>query len=341
MPDANPKRSILLRTIAGRREGVSYGHLFRCIELASCLSNEAGSPPFFAVNNDDDAIHELSKRNIKPLVVEGDTLSAFKKVCETLKPAAVILDLPQSRPDELAFAQQTGALTVVMDDHNIWPDAEADIMISGRVTGPQLNGPQQYAGPSFIVLRKEFKPTTRQRDRSAKNVLVTFGGSDPSGLTEKVVPIAVQAVAGSKISVLLGLGYVHRSNVLQQLQASGQIDLIHSRGTVSELFRQSDIAISAGGITAHELAACGTPTILVPSIDHEVAACKALADENCGVNLGRWSKSAETRLRKVLPKLLTDDARRDRMSAAGPKLLSANGADRIIDIIFRNIAAKS
>jgi len=88
----------------------------------------------------------------------------------------------------------------------------------------------------------------------------------------------------------------------------------------------SDIAISAGGITAWELALFGIPSLLVTDAPQQTINCMNLNRTGAALNLG-WTKDmlAERIVRNI--KSIERQPKRAQMSAAGKRAVRENGTE--------------
>src|SRR3546814_8638629 len=95
-----------------------------------------------------------------------------------------------------------------------------------------------------------------------------------------------------------------------------------------------DLAISATGLTKYELAATGTPAIL---LSHDRAHAEnnlAFAELGAAVDLGEIALLSDITIAETVRALLQDAARRARMSSCGRRAVDGRGAFRIVAVLY-------
>jgi UDP-2,4-diacetamido-2,4,6-trideoxy-beta-L-altropyranose hydrolase len=187
-------------------------------------------------------------------------------------------------------------------------------------------------GARFALLRREFtaqRPAERAFAPGARRVLVTFGGSDPAHATADAVA-ALQTVPGLEVVVVAG-GSNPRLAELEALvgRAGAGFRLAVDPADLPELMAQADVAVSAAGSTAWELAFLGLPAVLVAVADNQRPIAAALDAQGAAVDFGRVSEHEPAALAREVAALLADADRRRTMSARGRMALDGRGADRV------------
>jgi spore coat polysaccharide biosynthesis predicted glycosyltransferase SpsG len=196
-------------------------------------------------------------------------------------------------------------------------------------------------GPDFCLLRQEFASTPappRDHDR-VKRLVVTFGGSDPAGLTPRVLRIlAPLAESDWEVRVVLGSGSACSAEVadLAATLMKGRIQLLVQPGSMRDVFAWADIAISAAGSTLYELMYMGVPTIAVVVAENQKMAQVALERSGTMLTLPDVERIG-VELPSCLERLCQDRALRVHMSAAGRRMVDGAGAARVSDVILEQM----
>ncbi len=117
----------------------------------------------------------------------------------------------------------------------------------------------------------------------------------------------------------------------------GNIDLREYLYDMPTVMAAADVIISrAGASTCNEIAASGTPAILIPSPNvtdnHQEKNARVLADQDGAVLLLEKECSAE-KIYDTVKKLLENDSRREKMGAALGRIVVLDSAERICDIL--------
>jgi UDP-N-acetylglucosamine 2-epimerase len=121
-----------------------------------------------------------------------------------------------------------------------------------------------YCGIQNFSIRKEFYsyiPTDLKN--KPKNILITFGGTDPLNYTELILQFVCKFEINNKyvIFVVLGLGYNNKVNIINKYNNINNINLIEHVTNFPEIMHKCDIAFSSQGRTACELIYMNIPTM--------------------------------------------------------------------------------
>lgn len=144
-------------------------------------------------------------------------------------------------------------------------------------------GTKLILGCSYVPLRSEFRDTIREQCTNIKSILLTTGGSDSNHValkflhylikfirnTDKTHYIYSDFLSNIQIHVVVGKFNTDKE-LLQRVQNSNSNITLHMEiSNISDLMRNSDIAITAGGTTMYELCACGVPMITYTFADNQ------------------------------------------------------------------------
>lgn len=326
---------VLFRVDAGKVWGLSFGHAYRCLALAEELARSHGLSCSFVMKDIPNGIEVVRRRGfpVEPLAAnappERETAAILAR-----RETTVVVDLPAPNPAAIDAAARAGKAVVVFDARGAaYPAA---LVVDGGIGVPaaQKDG-RRLAGPAYCVLGFAFDGRRRATTRApGRRALVTFGGSDPAGLTPRMVRALARRVRVHEIIVILGPGYVD-DGALARLatESNGTITLTRDVADVAGAMLDCDAAVSAAGLTAYELAATGTPAVLVPSIEHERPVARALAQAGTAVAAEVANdRDAETAADALLA-LLDDPARRETMRRVGLALVDGLGRRRVADAI--------
>jgi spore coat polysaccharide biosynthesis predicted glycosyltransferase SpsG len=95
----------------------------------------------------------------------------------------------------------------------------------------------------------------------------------------------------------------------------------------------ADLAVAAGGRTAYELGAVGTPTLVVAQNDREHERMRALGAEGVVEYLGRVATVTPADLAAAMDALAADPGRRRRLSERSREYVDGRGTRRILDLV--------
>ena len=191
-------------------------------------------------------------------------------------------------------------------------------------------------GPSYGVLRPEFKALVQKRKskskRSVKRLLVSFGGSDPRQHSLSIIAVLGKAVHNKiySVTIVIGPDFIHKAKVLDSVAKSKlPISTMENPTNIARLMYKADLCISGSGTTILELAALGTPAIVIPQSPAEAnfaavfekAGFARIAGSPEAIDIGKFQ---EALVYFDNPQTL------ERASALGRELCDGKGEERII-----------
>ena len=325
---------ILFRVDGGKIWGLSFGHIFRCLALAGELKSRLGLSCRFLMKDIPAGIEVVRRRGFAVVTLPANAAPEAEAAAILAHPETTfVADLPEPNPALIAHIERQGRFAAVFDEKGSIP--EATLVVDGRIGVPPSRDNRRLAGPAYCVLGPEFDHSRRATTRGpGRRALMTFGGSDPAGLTLRVARALAARARGIEIAIVLGPGYGESDELTgMAAKSEGAIVLIRDVSDMAGVMLESDAALSAAGRTAYELAATGTPAVLAPSIAHEKPVARALAQAGAAVVAEvENDRDAETAAGMLLA-LLSDSARREAMRRAGMALVDGQGRRRVADAI--------
>ena len=202
-----------------------------------------------------------------------------------------------------------------------------------------------------MPVRKEFISLTRSDARAElgltdeKLVISAFGSQGARAMNTAMADLfAIEQANGFPFRHIHAIGSFGKDWMPQLVKEKGvdyencpAIDLREYIYNMPTLMAAADVIIGrSGSATCNEIAAAGTPCILIPSPnvtnDHQTKNARVLADCGGAVLLPE-AEATPQRIYDEVMALLEGD-RRESMSAALKGLARPDCADRICDIIF-------
>ena len=247
----------------------------------------------------------------------------------------LVFDLPDSAEKPLRLLKHAGRKVVVLDDLG-GRHFDADIVINGSIAENALEYPERHAGyrlgPDYCVLGPDFDDKRNISSGPAVvSILVSFGGSDPKGLTVKAARVLSKMDIPAAIHFIMGPGFGDEEELRRFAgKNEGTFHIHHDVEDLAAMMLEADLAIASAGLTAYELAATGTPALLIPSIDHERPVAKALEAKGCALMAD--GIDSET-FGGLLSRLVEYPELRQRMSLNGPALIDGLGRKRNAGIL--------
>lgn len=304
---------VIFRADASSRIGA--GHVSRCLALADELAGHGACVEFLCRDLPGHGGMSLARsghgvRWLPPMPDWGDTAVDVQeedaRACTTLLRGEVPADwliVDHYGLDvrwERMMASHARHLMVIDDLAN--RDHDCDILLDHNFVAGYA---QRYAarvpsrchlllGPRHALFRPEFDAVRGHRAPPSSppwRLLVSFGGSDPTGETEKtlhgLLGLARQDLA---IDVIVGEQNT-RLEAIRALAAGLPGAVVHVQpGNMAEIVVAAHLAIGACGVSALERCYLGVPQLVIVVVDNQVASAAALAEAGAVVSLGASEK---------------------------------------------------
>lgn len=337
-------KPLIIRADANTPMGT--GHVMRCIALGQAWRDAGGEVVFIsccAFNAIKERIAEegFSLFELGLAYPESETdLDIAIQTAQELGAAWIVTDGYHFDLGYQQAVRHAGFKLLCVDDYNHLAEYEADILLNQNVGAEELEyhcnpGCRKLLGPRHVMLRKEFRSPDKNRrsfPETVRNCLVTLGGSDPGNVSLKVIE-ALGRLDHSclNVKIIAGPANPHLDSLRKAIAASTiECELISSVRNMNELMRWADIAISAAGSTCWELCMTGVPFLMVVAAENQQRVAAYLTELGIAVNLGDGDRVEPFKIAEKLNSLLCNRSERERMSAAGKRLIDGFGTDRIL-----------
>jgi spore coat polysaccharide biosynthesis predicted glycosyltransferase SpsG len=289
-------RLVAFRVDASRKEGLSYGHAARCLLMARAVE-DLGSKALFVMYDYPDGVDYVASKGFEVRIVQER-----ERFTETLNIAArrgadwLVVDVPYPGVDleSLELADGSGFGVIFMDDFRfVFPDVDVVINSSVRALDKAESKGKPgklLLGPSYFIFQ-DFPSRQTTSVEGCDKVIMTFGGSDPTGLTAKVVgALSVQDWPGIDFTVVLGPGYQGDGELVDMVDAHSSFNLLRAPQDLIGIMAGHDLVVCAGGRTMYEAWLLGLPFLPVASAEHESLEIKVFLEHGIiGQGLPRWN----------------------------------------------------
>jgi spore coat polysaccharide biosynthesis protein SpsF len=315
------------------------GHVYRCLAIADVLRANMRAEIAFLMS----AAHPAGIRTVEGHgyavrraagADAGELLAAVREAA----PHILINDLPDLDPAYLRELARLPTTTVNLVDG---PDAlesaeEAQHLIVSLIKEERETPEGFFGGPEYAILRAHFGGAAKEVRARAERVLLSFGGSDPQGLTLKaaralgVLPPEVEVVA------VAGPAFSHRRE-FEALASSlpRRVPLVDREGAhIADLMLEADVVVGSGGMSVYELAALGTPGVVLGQNAREDKRMREFARHGTVEYLGLGPEVEEGAIGEAVRALLADAGRRRAMSERGRALVDGRGAARTAEMVL-------
>ncbi len=285
------KPNSLLIVRADGNETVGYGHVMRCCALAEEWQARGGQCVFVTWSSDSFVLAMLA-----PFDIRSDTAPSGMAMIDYLSkrnrgPVWVVADVGERNVQFILQARRCGSKALVFCD--------------GReAKSPADIGVNAARNPRYACIRREIVAVRGKREipERARRVLVATGGTNNGDLERTICRMSADAAAKHQMEITTA-----------------------RRDNMPKLLQWADVAISAAGHTAWELACVGLPTALVTIADNQIPVAERMVEAGAAISLGDVSS-----LRRWFADPVARTAQRD----AGLALVDGRGARRVVDMML-------
>lgn len=308
---------------------LGLGHIYNCITMAAKLIGH--DTIILTKENASVGIQKLNEVHAKYKTIRNENeIDAFIK---EFKPDIWVNDCLNTSESYIKHLKKKVNRVVSVED--LGPGAGyADAVINALYEDD--NGPNTFSGYRYVCLRDEFlteKP--KDFDEKVKNVVIMFGGTDPSNLNKMLYDILVSGnhdFGDIRFNFITGIGYdceIH--NVLSCPKKN--IYVYPDVPRVTRFLKNADIAIIGQGRSIFEVACMGVPTIVLSQNEREMSHGFAQMDHGF-INLGMGEQISPSVIVNTLEWLIMTPAIRKNMHDLMVKIPLREGGERVKDIIL-------
>lgn len=338
---------MIIRVDANRNIGM--GHLLRCLAIAESLSAR-GAHLRFVMSKPSGEVEDLVTargHDLRSVHSTGDVVRDAEQVAQFARATnnVVLVDGYTFTDRFERLLDLTGLRVAVFDDfgHGDHPDARVIINPNLHYAWADLyagaSRTELLLGPEFLPFRRELTSlrTTRSANAQVQSVLVSFGGGDIGGsLPQTLATLRAVLPAGVRIHVAPGLGSKPIPGESGRIESGFRgFSRIEGHENLPVIMSRVDMAISAGGMTAYELAFMGVPSILIPSTKIQAPVSRQLGRIGAAIDLGFEHPFPESQLVEAVRSLLSSSRERQSMIEKGQALFDGLGAERCAESLIR------
>ena len=325
----------------------------RCLEFANHISEKNVNSVF--LTNSSSALERIRNKGFECVQISennNNALNQIKMHISNYSAKIILFDINYHSTVEqkqkyfyiLQKLKKLNLFLITFEDFNnnifpsdivIIPYVGAESLITKREI--QINVRSQFLlGPKFFPVRKEFQILTKkQTNKFVETILVTMGGSDPEGITLKVVNTLSRLKHNVELIVVLGnLSTIKEKEVCIGLENyAGNYEVIRDSNNIANLMNKSQLAITNSGLTKYEMAFMGLPAIVISNNKKHAELMDGFASCGTIVHLGVKEEVTEEDVLLAVDELINHRKKREQMSNAGRELIDNKGIERIINCI--------
>lgn len=253
---------------------LGLGHVYQSLTLADLLKNKLGK---------DVQINFLTKSAEKIcnfIELRGynvETLKTDDLIFENLKynkPDRIIFDKLDVSPDLVKKIKDLlGTKLVIftnLTDASLYADVTvlADINFKNIVKRDSDSGRTEFLGPKFWLLRPDFyalKNVKKVLSPVVRDIMLIFGGSDPSNMSSLVLNELLQIPLEFNITLVLGSSFNHYEELnavlVKKKLSKSHVTIVENMTNVAEVMHKSHVVFASPGLSFFEALVVGTPVI--------------------------------------------------------------------------------
>jgi UDP-2,4-diacetamido-2,4,6-trideoxy-beta-L-altropyranose hydrolase len=341
---------LLLRADATTEGGT--GHMMRTLALAEAWLDAGGRATWLVAATPPALLERIAREGIEIERVSvpagsADDADLLRARLETDRTAMAALDGTQFRDAFLDGLGTAGPRVLVIDDAADRPAYPVGFVLNQNAHADRAEYPADATcrfllGTRFVLLRREFAvpPPPRTTPAIARNVLVTFGGADPTGMTAVTIDALrrLPEEIRSALRVRVIVGAANRDGA--RIEAAVADPDLGFRASVDRDVTDmpahmawADLAVTSGGSTVWELARTGCPALVVETVPVERLLVSGLARVGLFGHLGPGADLDARRMADEISAKAEDVAWRTEMTALGMRLIDGGGARRVVEAL--------
>ena len=255
------KKKILVR-VDGSKE-IGLGHVYNMLTI---LHHFQKDEILIVMNKNKKLGSTKLKKNGYKIKFFSNTKNLFKIISD-YRPDIIFNDILNSDLQYMKKLKKIDCMIVNFEDLGIGRKL-ADLVFN-PIYFSRKNTKTEFYGDKYACVRDEFRKRKLNLIRKkVKKICITFGGTDPTDKTFKVLKILHSLnLKHIQINVILGLGFLHRKKIKtlsNKIRDDGfKIKIIEKPDSISEYIQNSDFTITSNGRTVFEIGAMQIPMIAI------------------------------------------------------------------------------
>jgi CMP-N-acetylneuraminic acid synthetase/spore coat polysaccharide biosynthesis predicted glycosyltransferase SpsG len=322
------KRKKILFVITGYDQ-VGLGHVYNALAIADeILEHQV----IFLVDNQSGLAYDKIKKAHHSVYMQNESniIDDIKK----LDPDIIINDRLDTEETYVRSLKKISKMVINFEDLGSG-SYEADLVINAMYPENRTIENHFY-GKDYYVLRNEFQysDTIKTIHKEVRNVVITFGGTDPNNFTLKVVEEIYDNCRAHNIEihVVLGMGY----NKLDSIRKFSEIRIFQNIAHLSEVISLGDICFTSAGRTTFEIASIGVPTIVLCQ-NHRESTHFFASEKNGFINLGENDNIPAGKILQTFMDLSDNYETRISMHRQMVATNLRNGKKKVLELIRKHI----
>jgi len=306
---------------------VGLGHVYNTLLLANDILNHDIT---FLVDKDSKLAYEKISSKNYPVYIQKDENILVDII--KINPNIIINDRLDTNEKYMNSLKKENYKIINFEDLGTGTQ-KSDLVINAIYPEKQVL-PNHYFGQDYFILRDEFIYSKQKEiNLEVQNILITFGGVDPSNYTKKVIETIYDYCQDNNIiiTVIAGFGY-KKYNSLENYQ---NISIKQNVMNISKYMLKADLIFTSAGRTTYEIASICTPTIVMAQNERELT--HFFASSKYGfLNLGLGYNLESSQIYNTFTELVKSYESRKYMSELMKKINLKDGR-KVVNKLIQNV----
>lgn len=326
-------------------EVIGIGHIMRCLVLAEQFIALGCKVTFISCTLSSEIRVRLTQLGISvlelPFVHDGkmdmgmDAKYTIDQL-HLLKPIPDILIVDHYLVDyrwELQVRSFVNKIAVIDDlanrphDCDYLLDQNYVLNMAQRYEGLVSPTCRLFLGPSYALLRTEFyiQPKRKRSWERLHRVLVTFGGSDPTDETLRMVKLIKQEHFPDLVfDVVVGALNPNKNLIKAICNQLENVNYYEDVLNMAYLINQADVCLGSPGISFWERSILGLPSILIVIAENQIETAKAIEADELALCLGWHAEVTDVSIVQTIRNLQHDLLPLKSISNSAEKMMNIN-----------------
>lgn len=328
------RKKVLIKTDANHTIGT--GHIFRGLAIASKLINheviflldEAQPLGIEIINNYN---YPYITHNSKKTNDEEKNKKELIKKIEDYDPDIVINDILNTNSQYVKALHDKNYYIINFED--LGGGIKYANMVFDALYEHKIPLKNLYSGHRYYILKDEFYYQKFKEIKPEVNeILLTFGGTDPNNLTEKVLKAILESKYDKKIKIILGLGYNNKKGIQEKYNIYENIEILENVNNISEHMQSADLIFTSAGRTMYEIASLGVPCICLCQNERELSHIFGNV-ENGFINMGLGANLTQEQIIATLEDTIANYNLRLEMNKRMKKVDLKHGFENMMKLV--------
>lgn len=329
---------------------MGFGHVMRCLALAQAWREQGGVVTVVTRAPAPNIVERFRREGVDLHLLQSAPASLDDAIetCAVARTAHADWIAVDGYHFDAAFCRSlraAGTPLLMIDDLAQHDLANADVILNQNAYAtPELyehsaSGRRLLLGTTYALLRREFAVAEhgKRAISPGRHLLLTFGGSDAVNATERMLNVVVDTIAERlRITIVAGAANPHVRSLeaaARRACARHEVEVLVDPPDLPACMAAADLAISASGSTALELAALGVPMALVITAENHRRVSECLAAMGAAVSLGDMAGAFLPEAGARIAQILGSPVERTSLASAARRCVDGRGARRTIEAL--------